>query len=362
MRRAGRRFKFLNWKVVLGVGLSLGLLYFALRGVDPGTVIAEIARADPLLFIAAVAASTFVFWVRAWRWKSLLEPVRSGTSFRSRFAATTIGFMGNNVLPVRLGEFARAYALARTERMSMSASLGSLVAERLFDFLAVVLCLAITVAMPAFPAALLGGKEIDQLLAVVVAACVGATVVLYGLGRWPQPAIRLFDAVLARWLPAGWRRRVLEAMGAFLTGLAALRNPYLVLRASSWTAALWLLNGLAFWLGFKAFDIQAPFSAAVFLQALVALAVVLPSAPGFFGLYEAAVRVGLVDIWGIELNKAMGFAIGIHIGGYIPVTLIGLAYVWRIGLSWSEVKKSDELVGEALQVDERDPPDSMPGG
>src|SRR5690606_34146162 len=113
------RSRALNGKAVAGIALGLALLGLSLRGVDLRGVLREIRSADPLLFLAAIAAATAPMVVRAWRWRVLLEPSRPGTAFRSRFEATMIGFMANNVLPARVGELARAYALSRAERVPL---------------------------------------------------------------------------------------------------------------------------------------------------------------------------------------------------------------------------------------------------
>jgi hypothetical protein len=76
----------------------------------------------------------------------------------------------------------------------------------------------------------------------------------------------------------------------------------------------------------------------------------VPAAPGFFGVWEGAARLVLVEMWAVEVNKALGFAIGFHIGGFVPVTLIGLYYAWRLGLSLSDVKESDAVVEHAVEA------------
>src|SRR5690606_24660015 len=143
-----------------------------------------------------------------------------------------------------------------------------------------------------------------------------------------------------------------DAVEAFLAGLAVLRTPALILRVSVWSVGLWLLNALSFWLAFRAFGIPVGFGGALFLQSLIAIMVAAPSAPGFFGPYEAAVKIGLVGLWGVEANKALGFAIGFHIGSFIPVTVIGLYYAWRLGFTPREVEQSEKVVERAV---ERDP-------
>src|SRR5690625_5782058 len=127
----GPRKRFTDWRTFVGVGLAIGLLVFSLRGISLDEVMGEIARANPILFLASIVLAVGPMLVRAWRWKALLEPVCPGTSFYSRFSTTMIGFMANNVLPARVGEVARAYALPRVEPITTIASVGSLVVERL---------------------------------------------------------------------------------------------------------------------------------------------------------------------------------------------------------------------------------------
>src|SRR5690625_3179027 len=104
----GPRKRFTDWRTFVGVGLAIGLLVFSLRGISLDEVMGEIARANPILFLASIVLAVGPMLVRAWRWKALLEPVCPGTSFYSRFSTTMIGFMANNVLPARVGEVARA--------------------------------------------------------------------------------------------------------------------------------------------------------------------------------------------------------------------------------------------------------------
>lgn len=345
-----RRRRRLDWKAVVGIALGVGLLAYSLRGVDIREVIGEIGRADPVLFLLSIAAVTAPMVVRAWRWKALLQPVRAGTSFASRFRATMIGFMVNNVLPARVGEFARAYALSRMEPVPVVASIGSLVLERVFDGIVVVALLFIAMAMPGFPSLdAIGIDDPGRPAAFVVTAIAGIGLVLVGMVLWPRHVVRATEAIARRVLPRSFRRPVVDALEAFLAGIGSLRDPALVVRTAHWSIWVWLVNAFAFWLGFKAFDIDVPFAGALFLQSLVALAVALPAAPGFFGLWEAAARLGLHDIYGVEPEKALGYAIGFHIGGFLSVTLIGLYYAWRLGLSLREVEASETVVEEAIQ-------------
>lgn len=344
------RNAFLNWKALVGIALSVVLLYFTFRDVDFGEVVHEIRQANPLWLLAATAAATLVFWIRAWRWRSILDPVRPDTSFRSRFAAVNIGFMANNLLPARVGEFARAFAIARLEPVPIPAALSSLVIERLLDALFLVLALFVAMTMPGFPG-WPGTASIDfPAIARGLGLMAGALMMgLLLLVLFPKPAVRAIEAVLNRTLPRSVRRPIVDALEAFLLGAAILRDMRLLVRAAAWTVIVWLVNTLGFWFAFFAFDLELPFAAALFFNSAIAFAVAAPSAPGFFGIYELAARAVLVNLWGREASKAVGFALGFHIAGFIPVTLMGLYYAWRLGLNLSGVAQAEEMVEEAVE-------------
>jgi hypothetical protein len=327
-----------SWKSVAGLSISVLLLWWVFRGEDLGAIAAEVAAADPRWLLASVFVATSGYLVRAMRWKVLLTPLRPQIGLRPRFAATSIGFMVNNLLPARAGEFARAWSLARMERMRTSACLASLAVERLFDGLTVVALLVVSLSLPGFRADselagdLVGGAVAGFLavLAIVVLA------VVLALAR-PELA-RAVARPLASRLPGAAGDRALSILDGLIEGLGALRSPKLVVRAAVWSLVFWLWHSASFWVGFRAFAIDAGFAEALFLNGITALAVALPSAPGFFGPFEAAVRVALVDVLGVGENPALAFAAGYHITTFIPVTAIGLWYFWRMGFSFREMR------------------------
>jgi glycosyltransferase 2 family protein len=346
------------WKGLAGVILSVVLLWYAFRGIHLGEVFTQIRGADPFLLGLSSVLVTAPFGLRALRWGPILRPIYPGSRFRSRYASTCIGFMANNLLPARVGEFARAYSLTRLEPIRLSASFGSLVVERMFDAIMVIGLLLIALAWPGFPdAGDRGYANVAAILAVLLA--LGFALLLFLVSR-PERATRILERVAARVLPERIRRRVVDALIAFLMGAAIIRDWRLVLQALAWSLAVWLTAGFATWVAFRAFHIDAPFIAAVFLQSIIALAVSLPSAPGFFGLFEAAARVGLVDVWGVEASQAMAFALGFHLAGYFPVTFIGLYYVWRLDFSWRDVEQSEEIVETAVEVGVQHPDPEQP--
>lgn len=325
------------WKPVVGLSVSVLLLWWVFRGEDLGAIGAEVAAADPWWLTGAVFVATAGYLLRAMRWRVLLTPLRPRTGLGARFAATTIGFMVNNLLPARAGEFARAWSLARMEKMRTSACLASLAVERLFDGITVVALLVVSLSLPGFRAdTALAGERVGG--AVAGFGTVLAIVVLVVVLVLARPGMaRAVARPLASLLPGAAGDRALSILDGLIEGLGSLRSPVLVVRAAVWSLVFWLWHSASFWLGFRAFGIDAGYADALFLNGITALAVAIPSAPGFFGPFEAAVRVALVDVLGVGENPALAFAAGYHIATFIPVTAIGLWYFWRLGFSFREM-------------------------
>jgi uncharacterized protein (TIRG00374 family) len=261
-----------------------------------------------------------------------------------------IGFMGNNLLPARAGEFARAYSLSRLEKVPIVASFSSLMLERLFDAVFIIALMFFAMGLPDFPGWPAAADVNFPAIARWIAGAVGlAIALLFGLVLWPRRVTAGLEAVAMRVLPRPFRRPVVDALEAFVAGASSLRDPRLLFRTAAWSLVLWLVNSISFWLAFYAFDIRLPFTAALFFQSCIALGVSVPSAPGFFGAYEYVAKLVLADLWGTEVSKALGMALGFHIAGLVPVTLMGLYYAWRLGISLRGVARSEEVVERAVE-------------
>jgi uncharacterized protein (TIRG00374 family) len=338
-------------RALVGVALTAFFLWLALRGVKWREVGEHLRGANYLLLLAAVVVSTLGMHVRAMRWKSLLEPVRRDVPFLPRIAGTFIGFGANNLLPARIGEFARAVVCARVGAMPVSSVFASLVIERVFDGLVCVGFLFAAMAMPGFPTGRdVGGVNPLHAARFVAAAALLAGAVLVAMAFRPRESAAVAERV-TRVLPRPLRRLLLDSLHAFLAGLAVLRSPRLLAVSTAWAIVQWLFLGSSFLLAFRAFGITEPgFVGAMFLQSLIALAVSIPTAPGFFGIWEATARYGL-GLWGVDETRAVSFAIGFHLAGWLSVTGIALWYVWRLGLSWRELRGAEEKVEDAVEAD-----------
>jgi len=322
----------------LGVALSVGFLLWTFRDVRIADVLAQLARANPWLLLAAAVAGTLIFPLRARRWRTILDPVAGPLPFPVLWRATAIGMMGNNLLPARAGELARAYALSReTDRVNFPTAFASLAVDRVFDAFVVLLLMLAAMSTPSFPhqARIAGISPGSYVVSgTVVAAAVLVT--LYLIVFFPDRVITVYEW-LARRIAPGLEARGRDALHSFAGGLGVLRHPERFAAVFLWTLAHWLLNAFAFWLGFVAVGIPAPYSAALFLQGLIAIGVALPSAPGFFGVFEKVGQVGL-RVYGVDAVSATSWAVSFHILTFIPITVIGIYYFSRLGLRVSELR------------------------
>jgi len=328
----------LNWKSALGIALSAGLLVWTFKDESIAQIWAEIGRADlPLLVLSALIA-TAIFPLRAIRWKIILGPLGEGMPIAPLWRSTAVGMMVNNIYPARLGEIARAYALTReTERVSLTASVASLAVDRVFDALTLMLLLVSAMLAPEFPKGMtVGGQSIQRGAALFAAGAIGLFVILYVIVAFPTHLVRLYAAVVGRVAPR-FVERGSAIIHGFSDGLGVLRSPRRFIAVFLWAVAHWLVNALAFWVGFKAVGIDVPFSAANFLQGIIAIGVALPSSPGFFGVFEAFAKVGLA-VYSVPGEQAVTWAIGFHILSFIPITVFGLYYFARLGLHFSDFK------------------------
>lgn len=330
----------LDWRGALGIALSAALLWYVLHG-QAADVVRVLSTSNLWLWAACTVVATAIFPLRARRWQAILAPLAGRIPVRPLWHATAIGMMMNNVFPMRAGEFARAFAISRERRdVPFTAAFASLAVDRLFDGVIVVGLMLAATLDPRFPADAkiigeLGAGDIATSAAIFLAVVLGG---LYALVLFPDAMLRLAERTGGLISPKfGEKLRGLAQ--TFTGGLGVLRNGKLALEVTWWTLLHWLTNSAAFWLGFMALGIEAPFSTALFVQGIVALGVAIPSSPGFFGIFEAAAAVGL-SLYGIDATLAVSWGIGFHILSFIPITVMGAWYFTRLNLHLSDLKQA----------------------
>jgi glycosyltransferase 2 family protein len=324
----------LNWKLWVGVLISGALLWFAIRDVEFAKVWANIQGINYPYILPYLGLVVIEVVLRAWKWHVLLTPVKV-PSFWKLNSATIIGLMANNVLPGRAGEFVRAYAGARLERISFSASFATVVIDRVLDGLTVsAIFVAALILQPSLPDAVkVPGYAAAGLYVVAIAFLVVLLVQETFAFRWLAWVLRAF--------PEGIGHYVTGLLQAFVHGLGALKNGRLLSMSIFISVLIWLGYALSVWVMALAMDIRTPEGPLTVLQAFVVLLIVtilltLPSTPGFVGAMEFGIKSGLV-LFGVDENQALAFALVYHVTQYVPITIGGFVALWLEGLSMSEI-------------------------
>lgn len=325
------------WQTLLAIAISAAFLYWALKGIHFGEVVEELKRVQllPLLVCIAIATSTFV--LRIFRWKILLR-ADDGSSLPNGplWHAIAIGFMANNVLPFRAGELLRSIAITRLARVRLTSALSSIAAERLFDGVALVLILSTGLLLSGLPATSMVGNVRVTHIAVVAGITFAAGLIVAGLVvAFPQPAERLILKIVP--FPKLAQRMVAMIEG-IVHGLSVVRSPVRILAVLAWSLGIWLVNVSSFYIAFKAFDIPVNFAGAMLMQGILAFAISAPTAPGFVGLFESAIKATLL-LYGISDNVAVTYALVYHATTFVPITLLGAWSLIRTGLGLKTLRQ-----------------------
>ena len=317
-------------QLALGLVVSALCLWLAMNDVRPAEVLQALRQANYLGFVALVALTVAGFWLRALRWRWLFageRPIRQG----ALFSATMIGFMANNLLPLRLGEFVRAWALGRREGLSKATVFATVVVERVVDMIALIVVLG--VALWVHP--LTEGSDATRLVrrgaTLLIAGGVILTLGVIVLERWPAAAHALVGW-LTRSLPERPRRRAAVMLDHFVEGLALFRD----LPRLAWVFLLsFLMFGvvaLGLTVSLWAFGIETPWYAGLVMLVITAIGIMVPAAPGYIGTMNVACKVGL-RLFGVGPELSVPFSWFYWAGQWLPVTLVGLYYLRREGLS-----------------------------
>jgi hypothetical protein len=303
-------------RVWLGLGVTALSLWFAFRGVSWAALGRDLARTNWWLLLGvSLPAYVATLWLRAERWRVLargVAEVPTGPAFR----ATAVGYLVNNILPLRIGELVRVWWLAREIRSPVPALLGTLILERVID--------AVFLLGMGF---LVIENEVWR--GTLLALALGLLVATIALRRWPGPALRLLHRVAGLVLSPAWTDRVTGIAGAVAQGVAALRGSADFLRMFVMTVLIWGVAAvIPFWAAFESLGIEfggplASLRAAFLVLVWVALAVALPAAPGFFGPYHAACRYALVPL-GVPKELALALGTLAHAVFWVSTNLIGL--------------------------------------
>lgn len=331
-----------NWKFWLGVLISAVLMWLALRGIDWAEVVDALRYANYWWLIPGVVVYFMGVWARAWRWHYLLGPVKK-ISTKKMFPIVAIGYMGNNIYPARAGELLRAYVLKRKEDVAVSASLATIIIERIFD--GVVMLAFVFLNLPRLDALTADSGFIGNIRSLAIWGAVIFAVALGGfiaVAMFPAFASRIAQWLVLRLLPERFQEKTLDLINKFLGGLESLSSPANALMVFATSVVIWLFETGKYWFVMHAFPFHVDFFTLMLMNGIVNLATTLPSAPGYIGTFDGP-GIAVLSAAGVAKSVATGYTLVLHAALWLPITLLGTYYMLREGISWDKDVKSLEI-------------------
>jgi len=328
-----------KWQgLAANIGISLVFLDLVFYKLDIGTMLVALKQANYYMFIPSLAMLAIALVIRTWRWHWLLYHTKTAR-FYSLFSSLMIGTAANMVLPARAGEFIRAYFLGRQEKISKTTAFATIVVERIFDGLTILLFLLLVVILT-------GAKsdEIRYMGYLGAAFYLGVLLGLFLLYFRKDFLVHLIKALLPQPLVA----KIVGILDAFLEGMQVMRNGRQLLMVVLLSLATWVGFALSFWPILLAFDFGAPvpYYAAFLVIAFDALGLTIPGAPAGIGIFQYVTVVALriaFTLSGAELaanfdEVAAAFSLVLHFSQVAPEVLIGLYCFLRENVSLHEVE------------------------
>ncbi len=325
----------MKWKFFVGVAISVVLFFLAVRNVKLDELVGALKNIKYHYLGVAVFMTLLSLFIRSIRWHYLIRPIKS-IKIVNLFSVTMIGFMTNNLFPVRLGEFARAYLIGEKENISKSASFATVVLDRVFDGLVILLFLALIVLLfPfSFPEWLKSASYIGLVIYIF-------TLIFLILLKIKTSMVTSFVSLLLRPFPDKIGNRITNLMTSFVTGLKILHDRRNILISILLSVALWIPVILSIYFLLMSFDIILPFYASVVLMIIICLGMMIPSAPGYIGTVHFACVAGLA-LFGVPKTIALSFSIVFHASQFIPITAVGLVCFLIEGFSFSQIDRSSK--------------------
>jgi uncharacterized protein (TIRG00374 family) len=321
-------------RIAFSVAISAVFLGFALRGVNWDEALAALGSANYGWVLLMLPVTVWTLLIRAQRWRVFLHAV-GVPPLRPLVSATNIGFMANMVLPLRIGEVIRPVLLSRRASLPLSGVLASVLLERIFDMFTILFLFGVSTSLVNVSDQVRQWGWMLSGLAVAVAA----VIVLIRVQE--RLALRIARAIADRLPPRIGTQAYGFAQG-FVKALEMLDSPTAYLRAFGWSLYLWMAISLVYVFGFWAFHMDVPpLRGALVLTTLVAIAVSVPSAPGFIGSFQLGCVLGL-RIFGIPESPALAYSIIVHLTQFVGVIGAGLYSLWMENISLREVEQVEQ--------------------
>jgi len=322
-----------RWQFWLGAAISAFFIIYALRGLDLVQVWRDVQTANYWWIFPGVVAYFIGVWARTWRWHYLLRPIKP-IPLKIMWPIVVIGYMGNNIYPFRAGEVIRAYILKKRTGVSVGASIATILVERIFDGL--VMLLFVFIALPFAPGL---PDWLRQIVILASLAFFGALIVFLIMAALPDTSRSIYQWGINRFVPNTLQPKLLALADRFMEGLSSLSSFRDILMVFITSVIVWLLETVKYWFVMHAFSFVVTFFALMLMNGVVNLATTLPSAPGYIGTFDGP-GIEVLKVFGVNPTLAAAYTLVLHAALWLPITLLGLWYMFHQSMSWQDFNKA----------------------
>ena len=318
-------------QVFIGLLISAVFLYLAFRNVNIPEMVEALEKANYWWLLPGIVMMFISLGIRAYRCQFFLLSIAK-VPIKKLFSSMMIGYMANNVLPLRLGEIMRALAIGNSAKISRTSAFATILVERIIDVISLLMILGFTVFFHEFP------PNIKNAGLIIFAGSVLLVVFIVLLMEKTDRTIR-FVWWLGSPLPRRIRKSINKNLRKFLGGFEVFRQtqhyPTIIVQS----ILLWVLYGGIIYVTFFAFDLKieenSQMIVSLVILVMISIGIMIPSSPGFIGTYHYLCQQGLA-LFGVAETDALSFAIVLHVSNYIPMTLVGFYYFWRENMNFSD--------------------------
>ncbi len=334
-----------RWMVYAGLLISAYFLYsiFSEMWANLANVWNYMLQARYLWVIPGVAVYFFGVWARTWRWHYMLRPVQK-VPLKRLFPIVCIGYMGNNIYPFRAGEVLRSYVLYRDEKVDISASLATIIAERVFDGIIMLLFVFIGLPFVTFGNDAFMTSWRPKIILFTL-AFFGALVVFFLIAVSPKRTQAVSGWFIQRLVPQRLRAPIQNIVNRFVEGLRCLRSPADMGMIFITSTVVWLAETVKYWFvlhAFQAIDpsFNVPFYILMLMNGVVNLFTTLPSAPGYAGTFDwSGIKVLESYLGPSYQGIAAAYTFALHVALWFPITALGAFYMLRRRVSLGKARQ-----------------------
>ena len=329
-----------NGKLWISIIFSLFFVVLVLYKIDFKKTSEALETADYLYLPLAVLLTIVTNIIRTYRWRFIINPIKH-ISTLSLFSGVAIGYMANNLLPARLGEFIRAYIMGKKEDISKSSTLATILVERIFDGLALLFFLVIIALLFSLP------LWIKQAGVAAAAFFILLSAFLILLMIKKTTGIRLAKKIINIFSPR-FANKVGELLENFLSGLVIVNHKRNIFWAFIFSIFVWLSEASTYYIIGLSFGIDLPVYVALLTVVIVNIGILIPSAPGYVGAFEFF-TISALSIFAVEKSIALSYAIVLHAVLFIPITIIGVYYFWKENLHLSDITNVSKIPSTSIE-------------